>query len=77
MAIAASFTFGQDAPKGPKGPRGDRPSPEKIFQKLDADGDGNLTLVEFKASPRAQKNEEMATKIFSKIDADNSGDCDT
>lgn len=76
MAITAALSFGQDAPKGPKGPKGpggQRPSPEKVFARLDADGDGEVTLEEFKANPRAQRNPERAGEIFSKMDLDSSG----
>lgn len=70
MAIASSITFGQE---GPENPERKRPSPEKIFKKLDADNDASVTLAEFKAGPRAQQNPEKAEEIFKKIDADNSG----
>ena len=73
MAIAASLSFGQDAPKGPKG-EGKRPDPEKVFKKLDTDGNGTVSLKEFKASPRGQKDEAKAEQIFKKIDADSDGE---
>ena len=79
MALAASLSFGQDKPaehpKRPGGPGGEgkRPSPEEIFKKLDTTADGNLTLEEFKAGPRAQKDPAKAEEIFKKIDTDNSG----
>jgi hypothetical protein len=74
MAIATSLTFAQDAPKGPGGPRKGRPDPEKIFKKLDADGNGSVSLEEFKAGPRAQEHPEKADEIFKKIDKDDNGE---
>jgi hypothetical protein len=82
MAIAASLSFGQDAPAGPpKGPGGPgcpggphkRPEPEKIFKKLDTNADSSLSLDEFKAGPMGKKDPAKAEEIFKKIDADNSG----
>ena len=45
---------GEGEGQGPRGRRGggegrERPSPEDIFKKLDTDGDGNVSLEEFKA----------------------------
>ena len=74
LAIATSLSFAQGPQKGPKGEgRPPRPQPEKVFAKLDADSDGNVTLEEFKTSPRAQENEAKAEEIFAKIDADSDG----
>lgn len=74
MLIATSLSFAQNKPKGPGGPgKHPRPAPAEIFAKLDADSDGNVTLEEFKKSPRAQENEAKAEEIFTKIDADADG----
>ena len=40
---------GQGPGQGPGGGNQQRPSPEEIFKKLDKDGDGKLSLEEFKA----------------------------
>lgn len=70
LAIAASLSYGQDAPKkeGRK-----QPDPEKLFKKLDSDGNGSISLDEFKASPRGQKDPAKAEEGFKRIDTDGSG----
>ena len=75
MALATSLSFAADKPKGPPhgpGPEG-RPKPEEIFKKLDANGDGNITLDEFKKGPKAQEHPEKAEEVFKKIDANSDG----
>ena len=70
LAIASSFAIAQDAPKKEGGKKRD---PEAVFKKIDTDGNGSLSLDEFKASPMGRKNEERATKMFGKMDADSDG----
>ena len=41
---------------------------------MDADGNGSVSLEEFKSTPRGKENPEKADEIFKKIDADTSGD---
>ena len=74
MAIATSLTMAEDAPKGPKKHGKERPNPEVIFKKLDADSSGAVSLEEFKASARAKENPEKAEEIFKKIDKDGNGE---
>lgn len=69
LVIASSFAFAQNAPKKER----NRPNPEAMFKKLDSNGNGSLSLDEFKASPMGKKNEERATKAFGKMDADSDG----
>lgn len=81
MAIAASLSFGEEKPAGPPRGRGgpdtltgsQRPNPEKVFKKLDANSDGSLSLDEFKSGPKGKEHPEKAEEIFKKIDADSSG----
>ena len=47
--------------------------PAAAFQKLDTNGDGSVSLDEFKASKRAQKNPEKAEKGFNRKDTDKNG----
>jgi EF hand len=73
LFIATSLSFAQP-PAGPDGQgKPPRPSPEKMFEKIDANSDGNVTLEEFQKGPRAQKNEAKAAEIFAKIDANSDG----
>ncbi len=74
LALATSLTVAQEAPKGPKKPGKDHPKPEAIFQKLDADGNGSVSLEEFKNSPRAKEKPEKAEEAFKKIDKDGNGE---
>lgn len=50
-----------------------RPNPEEIIKRLDTDGDGTLSLDEFKAGKLAQENPERAEAHFKKVDADSNG----
>ncbi|MCE9545792.1 MAG: EF-hand domain-containing protein [Planctomycetia bacterium] len=53
----------QDPPKKAK------PTPQQIFDKLDTNHDGKLSLEEYKANPRVKSPEE-AEKRFAKFDTD-------
>lgn len=59
---------------GPGGSR--RPDAAKLFKALDANGDGGVTLDEFKAAAkgsRSVKSPGEAEKLFGKIDGDGDG----
>ncbi len=85
LALATTLSLAQDKPAGPPpggpgpgpggpgGPGGGRPNPEEIFKKLDTNNDGSLSLDEFKAGPRAQKEPDKAEAAFKKMDKDNDG----
>ena len=49
-----------------------KPDPAKMFEKKDADGDGALTLDEFKKGMK-DKQLENAEKRFQRLDADGDG----
>lgn len=75
MALSAVQAEGRKGgPRPGKGPGGHHhPSPEEIIKRLDTDGDGTLSLDEFKAGKLAQKNPERAEDHFKKVDADGNG----
>jgi hypothetical protein len=47
--------------------------PEAMFKKLNTTGDGKLTLEQWLAGKRAQKDPEKAKEFFSKRDKGNKG----
>jgi len=61
----AAISYGADEPKKKGG--GD---PEAAFKKLDKDGDGSLSLEEFKAGA---KDPAKAEEQFKKLDKDGNG----
>ena len=80
LAFATTLALADDKPAAPApgappppGGKGNRPAPEEIFKKLDTNGDGFISLDEFKASPRAQKDPAKAEEAFKKMDTDGDG----
>lgn len=82
LALASTLSLAEDKPAGPPpggpgGPGGEgkheRPNPEAVFKKLDANDDKSISLDEFKAGPMAQKDPARAAEIFKKIDKDGDG----
>jgi Ca2+-binding EF-hand superfamily protein len=47
--------------------------PEKAFKKLDTDGDGAISLEEFKAGPAGKKDAAKIEALFKKRDKDGDG----
>jgi len=65
LLIGAVAAQAADKPKG-------KPDPAKLFERKDTDGDGQLTLEEFKVGLKG-KALDNADKRFKKIDADGNG----
>lgn len=81
LACAGSLALAEDKPAGqppggpggPGGKGGGRANPEEMFKKLDANSDSAVSLEEFKASPRGQKDPAKAEEAFKKMDKDSDG----
>lgn len=58
----------------PHGP-GDRPhmKPEDVFKKLDTDNSGDVSLAEFKAGKRWEKDPAKAEEVYKKLNTTNDG----
>jgi len=65
LILGAVAAQAADKPKG-------KPDPAKVFARKDADGDGGLTLEEFKQGLK-EKALERADKRFGKLDKDGDG----
>jgi hypothetical protein len=66
------------APAAPGAPAaGDAAKPKRdpaeVFKKLDANGDGKISLDEFLAGPMGKKDPEKAKEAFKKKDKDGDG----
>ena len=62
------------APAAPEAtPAKPKKDPAEVFKKLDTNGDGKISLEEFKASKHAQKDPEKAEAQFKKLDKDGDG----
>jgi Ca2+-binding EF-hand superfamily protein len=68
LAICTLAATAAEAKKG--APKAD---PETYFKKLDKDGDGCVTLEEFKASGSAKKDPAKAEEAFKKKDKNGDG----
>src|SRR5205823_12769641 len=82
--VVASVQGGDDKPAGGKGPGGKGKgkggtTAEAAFKRMDANGDGKVTLEEFKKAAESRPqgklkdNPEMAAKIFERMDANGDG----
>lgn len=69
IAVATSLSFGEEeAPKEKKGG-----NHEETFKKIDKDGNGSISLDEYKASPMGTKAGDKAEAKFKKLDANSDG----
>src|SRR5947207_2622766 len=75
LMLSSGLAHADDAPA--KGKRLFARGPEFLFHKIDADGDGVITLAEFKDAlgkfPKLADKPEIIEKIFDKLDADGDG----
>src|SRR5438132_1740284 len=73
LAVGTVVATADEAKK--PGAAGEKPhhDPEAVFKKLDTDGDGFVSLKEFKAGPMGQKDPAKAEEIFKKKDANGDG----
>ncbi len=69
VGLFAAAAFAAEGRRG----EGQRPDPEAVFKKLDANSDGKISKDEWMKSPMAQKNEEGAKKRFDALDTDKDG----
>src|SRR5579871_4052805 len=82
LALGTTLALADDKPAAPAAPATTAPDakpgkpkqdPEEMFKKLDTNGDGKLTLDEWMASKRAQKDPDKAKEQFQKKDKGNKG----
>jgi hypothetical protein len=73
LAVSVSFANAADAAKKEAKAEKKGATPEERFKKLDTNGDGFISLEEFKASPAGQKDAAKADEIFKKKDKDGDG----
>ena len=69
--VSCTMAWGQDEKS--KEEHGPRRSPEEILKKLDTNSDGKISLDEWKAGPRSQKDPAHAEEMFKKLDANHDG----
>jgi hypothetical protein len=80
LALGATLAMADDKPATPATPaappaKGEKPKrdPAEAFKKLDTNGDGKISLDEFKAGPLGKKDPAKAEEIFKKKDKDGDG----
>ena len=69
--VSLTMAWGQDQKAGEE--HGPRRSPEEMLKKLDTNNDGKISLEEWKASPRSQKDPAHAEEMFKKLDTNHDG----
>jgi hypothetical protein len=73
VPFLAVSVHAEDKPAKPG--KGEKPKmdPAEMFKKLDTNNDSSLSLEEFKAGPRWQKDPAKADEAFKKRDKDSDG----
>jgi Ca2+-binding EF-hand superfamily protein len=71
VCLLSGIALAEKGDKGDKG-GGKRPDPARVFKKKDADGDGKLSLEEFKAG-MPEKALTKADDRFKKLDTNGDG----
>ncbi len=69
--VSLTMAWGQDQKAGEE--HGPKRSPEEMLKKLDTNNDGKISLEEWKASPRSQKDPAHAEEMFKKLDTNHDG----
>lgn len=69
--VSLPMAWGQDQKAGEE--HGPKRSPEEMLKKLDTNNDGKISLEEWKASPRGQKDPARAQEMFNKLDTNHDG----
>jgi Ca2+-binding EF-hand superfamily protein len=69
--VSVTVAWGQDEKAGEE--HGPRRTPEEMLKKLDTNNDGKISLDEWKAGPRSQKDPARAQEMFTKLDANHDG----
>ena len=72
---AAPAKDGDAKPAAKGDAKADKPKadPAEVFKKLDTNGDGKISLEEWKAGPMGKKDPAKAEEIFKKKDKDGDG----
>jgi hypothetical protein len=69
--VGLAVAWGQD--EKPAEGHGARRSPEEMMKRFDTNHDGKISLEEWKASPRSQRNPSRAEEMFKKLDTNHDG----
>lgn len=73
FSLSASVCFAEDAPAAPAAGEKPKRDMDAMFKKLDADGNGSISLDEFKAGGMGKKDPAKAEEFFKKKDKDANG----
>ncbi len=71
--VGLATAWGQEEKPGDEHGHGARRTPEEMLKRLDTNQDGKISLEEWKASPRSQKDPSRAEEMFKKLDTNHDG----